>query len=51
MSLEEVGAELREATPNGWWVGRQTFQDERKVWIKFAWGTTERPRPRKPMRV
>lgn len=48
MTLEEADAELLEAVPPGWFVGRPTFHEERGVWVQYAFDTTERPRPGKP---
>lgn len=48
MSLDDACDELREATPPHWEVGRPFFHDERKVWVQYAWDTTERPRPGRP---
>jgi len=48
MTIADADAELLAATPTGWQVGRPSFHEERRVWVQYAWDTTERPRPGKP---
>lgn len=47
MSLEHADAELLDAVPHGWFVGRPTFHEERNTWVQFAFDASERPRPGK----
>ena len=40
--LEEAWAELHDATPPGWYVGRQSEHPERGEWIMYAFDPSER---------
>ena len=41
--LEDRWAQLQDATPAGWFVGRPHFYDERNAWKLYAFDTTVRP--------
>ncbi len=42
--LEGAWAELQEATPAGWYVGRPSYQDERREWVLYAYDPSEQPK-------
>jgi hypothetical protein len=48
MSIQEADAELLDATPKGWQVGKASFHHEPNVWTLYAWDSSERPRQGKP---
>ncbi len=40
---DEAWADLHEATPPGWYVGRASLHDERAEWVMYAFDPSERP--------
>jgi predicted HAD superfamily Cof-like phosphohydrolase len=40
---EAAWRELLDATPPGWYVGRPSYQDERREWLLYAFDPSERP--------
>ena len=41
--LQAAWADVHEATPEGWYVGRTSEHPERREWVMFAFDTNERP--------
>jgi hypothetical protein len=41
--LHAAWAEVHDATPEGWYVGRPSEHPERNEWVMFAFDTRERP--------
>lgn len=41
--LEHAWAELHDATPAGWHVGRPSYHVERREWVQYAFDPSERP--------
>lgn len=42
MTLEEAWNELHEATPQGWYVGRATYNSRRDEWSLYCFDSTEK---------